>query len=211
MATKKLDITVTKEAIERNFILLNTIFTSYDKQITALQSGTTETGLSDGAKEEIAALVAKYKTELIAYVKKVVADVSFNLNDYYCFYTNITANEYINFKIVDSLEAEIARLYYNAVTGTWQVAYNGVNAFDVGNMSKSVYDANSDGKVDVAETAEAVTYIDLAIPPTDGQILTFNANTSKFQPGIMDRSADGGSAVSVYLAIQSINGGAAGG
>lgn len=103
MTQKRLDINITQEAIERNFKLLNVVMDGYDKKIDALQGSMSDVDYSD----EIGVLVAEKMVELKKYINKMLAEQNSNLNDYRCIYANITAREYVDFRIVNTdLERE---------------------------------------------------------------------------------------------------------
>lgn len=213
MATKRLDVTVSKESIERNFNLLNAALAGYDKQIAALHDGGASDageGLTDTARAEIHTLIAGKMKEIERYIKKLLAEIGeFNLNDYRCTFATVTAREYITFLIVDDQDNERAKLGYDLATNRWQIAYEGGAAFAIGDMQREVYDTNDNGIVDMAD---GVTYIE-PTPVEDGQALLWDGATGKFKPGNVanSRNVDGGSASSVYLSTQVIDGGGASG
>lgn len=63
----------------------------------------------------------------------------------------------------------------------------GADGTGAGDMTKAVYDSNNSGKVDAAETADSVVYIDLTTPPTAGDVLVWDDIDSKFKPsGILN-------------------------
>lgn len=211
MATKKLDVVVSKEGIERNFKLLNALLDSINKQIAALQSPG-ETGLSDKAKAEFAAIISGYKTEISTYIQNVLGAIGFNLDDYNGTFASITAREYITFLIVDDAGEEKAKFWYNQGTNCWQIAYDGGEPFDIGDMLKSVYDTNDNGEVDIAEMARTVEFIELDPEPVDKDVLVYDGETGKFRPGEVPaicKSLDGGAAFTVYLPFQNMDGGSA--
>lgn len=100
-------------------------------------------------------------------------------------------------------------VYYNLDTGKWQAQNGSGEPFDIGDMRKEVYDTNDNGQVDIAELARSVEYIELVPEPEEGQALVFDAAVGKFKPKDVKQAIDGGSAHSVYLVMQKIDGGGA--
>lgn len=58
----------------------------------------------------------------------------------------------------------------------------GADGSGAGDMTKAVYDTNNSGKVDAAEVADSVAYIDLTTAPVAGDILVWDNMDSKFKP-----------------------------
>ena len=93
----------------------------------------------------------------------------------------------------------------NVVPGTnpakWDVlAVKGADGGGSGDMTTLVYDSDADGKVNaaaVADSAHAVSYIDLSTPPEDGEILIYDGSSDTFKPGSAPSSSglpEGGTA-----------------
>lgn len=93
---KKLDINVSKEGIERNFKLLNAALTEYDKKLAQLVGGLDE--------QTIKRLIAEREKLIREWVLALLAKIGFNLDDYKCEFANITAEDYIDFRVVNDDE-----------------------------------------------------------------------------------------------------------
>lgn len=174
-----------------------------------------------------------------------------------------------------------AAFFCDAADQKWKISYNDI-AFEIGDMRKSEYDSNDDGKVNAADHADFVPWegvqgtpttlagygitdaytagqgealesivadlgttlvnevnrlnqadtentaaiarvaadlaafelsdlqdVDETVLPAKGHVLAFDG--AKWRPGAVERNIDGGTSASVYLPIQRIDGGGAGG